>query len=128
MFTAADFAHLKFLEGRWEGIGPDGKPFYEQYVFPSEGEMRSIRFADASFAEPADGSVVALDDGRVASTWGEFTWEASELVPGKACFIPVNAPSSFCWERLSATSAQVTQRWVDEHGSPQQYVVPLRRL
>jgi hypothetical protein len=128
MFTAADFSHLKFLEGRWKGTGPDGKPFYEQYSFPRDGEMRSARFADATFGQPTDGSVVALDGGRVVSTWGEFTWHASELVPGRACFMPVTAPSSFCWERLSASSAQVTQRWTDEHGKAQQYVVSLRRL
>ena len=128
MFTAADFAHLKFLEGRWEGTGPDGKTFYEQYSFSSPSEMRTSRFADASFGEVQDGSVVALNEGRVISTWNTFTWEASELAPGKACFRPVNAPSSFCWERTSDTTAQVTQRWTDEHGVQQQYVVPLRRL
>lgn len=128
LFSADDFLHLKFLEGRWEGTGPDGKPFYEQYSFPHETEMRSTRFADATFGEPQDGSVVTLDGGRVVSTWGDFTWQASELVPGKACFVPVNAPSSFCWELLSPSAAQVTQRWTDEHGKPQQYVVPLRRL
>lgn len=87
MFTAADFSHLKFLEGRWEGTGPD-----------------------------------------VVSTWGEYSWNASDLSPGKACFVPVNAPSWFCWEQLSEASAQVTQRWTDEDGKARQYIVPLRRL
>ena len=128
MFNTADFAHLKFLEGRWKGTGPDGKPFYEQYAFPRETEMRSTRFSDATFGESTDGSVVAFDGGRIISTWGQFTWAASELAPGKACFAPINAPSSFCWERLSETSAQVTQRWTDEHGETRQSVVPLRRL
>lgn len=128
VFTSEDFAQLRFLEGRWEGTGPDGKPFYEQYAFTSEGEMRSTRFTDATFSEAEDGSVVALDGDRVVSTWGEFTWQASELAAGRACFAPVNAPSSFCWERLSDSSARVTQRWTDEHGKPQHYVVPLRRL
>src|SRR5690606_11095614 len=128
MFTASDFAHLKFLEGRWEGTGPDGKPFYEEYSFPSSTEMRSSRYADDTFSAVQDGSVVALHDGRVTSTWQEFTWQASELTDGKACFTPVSAPSSFCWERVSSNSAQVTQRWTDQNGQAQQYVVPLRRL
>ena len=128
MLTPSDFSHLKFLEGRWEGSGPDGKPFYEQYSFPGEGEMRATRFADETFEEPKDGSVVTLEAGRVISKWGDFTWQASELGPGKACFAPVNAPSSICWERVSDLVAQVTQRWTDEDGKPQQYVVPLRRL
>jgi hypothetical protein len=128
VFSVADFSHLRFLEGRWEGTGPDGKTFYEQYSFPSRIEMHANRFADATFAEVQDGSVVALENGRVTSTWNQFTWEASELTPGKACFVPVNAPSSFCWESLSPTTAQVIQRWTDEHGKRQQYVVPLRRF
>lgn len=128
MFTESDFSHLTFLEGRWEGTGPDGKPFYEQYAFPSATEMKSTRFADSSFGTATDGSTVTLDAGRIVSTWGEFTWHASEVAPGKACFVPVNAPSSFCWERLSPTSVQVTQRWTDEHGVAQQFAVPLRRL
>ena len=128
MFAVGDFAHLRFLEGRWEGTGPDGKPFYEQYSFPSNAEMRASRYADAAFGAVQDGSVVALAGGRVTSTWNEFEWEASELSVGKACFTPVNAPSSFCWERVSDTTAQVTQRWTDSDGRAQQYIVPLRRL
>ena len=28
-YTQGDLAKLSFLEGRWQGIGPDGAPFYE---------------------------------------------------------------------------------------------------
>jgi hypothetical protein len=128
MFTADDFAHLRFLEGRWEGLGPDGKTFFEEYVFTGEAKMQSNRYADDAFATIQDSSVVALDGDRVTSTWGEFTWEASDLSPGKACFTPVDAPSAFCWEMTSDTTVSVTQRWTDEHGEAQQYVVPLQRL
>ena len=128
MFAAADLAHLRFLEGRWIGRSPAGADFYERYSFSGDSEMRSERFPDAGFAAPTDGSVVALRDGRVVSTWREFTWEASELTPVRACFEPVNAPSAFCWERVSDQEVRVTQRWSDERGAPQQYVVALRRL
>lgn len=63
----------------------------------------------------------------MTSTWNDFTWTASEIVPGKACFVPISAPSSFCWERKSDTEVQVTQRWTDESGLLQQYEVALRR-
>lgn len=128
MLTADDFAHLRFLEGRWQGTAPDGSAFYEQYSFPGPQAMRTSRYADAGFERVEDGSDVALRGGRVVSTWKSYTWEATELAPGRACFAPVNAPSAFCWERVSDTEARVVQRWVDEHGAPQQYVVPLRRL
>lgn len=45
MCTTQDFAQLKFLEGRWQGKGPDGSAFYEQYSFHSSYEMKASRFA-----------------------------------------------------------------------------------
>lgn len=126
-FTPADFAHLRFLEGRWEGTGPDGNPFHERYVFPSDTEMHAIRYRDSSFTEAGDGSTVRLEAGAVTSRWQQFTWKAVDLAPGKACFEPVEAPSAFCWERISEDEVRVTQRWSDDRGNPQQYSVPLRR-
>ncbi len=128
MFTTQDFAQLKFLEGRWQGKGPDGSAFYEQYSFHGSYEMKSSRFADPSFATITDSSTVSLQDGKVISVWNQFSWQASELSAGKACFSPVNAPSSFCWEQISDTLVHVTQRWSDAQGKPQEYVVPLQRL
>ncbi len=49
----------------------------------------------------------------------EGRWQASELSAGKACFSPINAPGSFCWEQLSDTLVHVTQRWSDAQGKPQ---------
>jgi hypothetical protein len=128
MFTVSDFAHLRFLEGRWIGKGPDGSDFYDEYLFSSKFEIRSNRYPDDTFTTPSDGSTVALQNGQVTSTWREFSWQASELTPGRACFAPVKAPSSFCWERVSDSEVHVTQRWSDENGDSQVYVVPLRRL
>lgn len=128
MLTTINFENFRFLEGRWIGKSPDGKDFYEQYSFPAVNEMRSTRFSDSTFSTSTDGSVVALQDGQVTSTWNEFTWELSELTPSKACFKPVKAPSSFCWELVSDNTVQVTQRWTDAKGEQQEYIVPLRRL
>lgn len=128
MFTPEQFALLTFLEGRWEGTGPDGKPFFEQYRFENPTRLRPGRFADATFSAETDHSVVTLADGRIVSTWKEFTWEASDVTAGKACFTPINAPSAFCWTRTSDSIVEVTQRWTDEHGKPQAYVMKLRRL
>lgn len=128
MFTQEHFGQLGFLEGRWVGTGPDGKPFYEQYAFTGSAEFKSMRFKDERFAEQTDSSTVALRDDVITSTWGDFTWRASSIEPDKACFDPLNAPSAFCWERVSADVVEVTQRWTDDKGQPQTYVVQLRRL
>ena len=128
MFTSSDFEHLKFLEGRWIGKVPDGSSFYEEYTFLEQGKMRSDRHTDSSYSKSTDASTVKLENGQVTSTWNTYTWIAAELVPGKACFSPVNAPSSFCWERKSDKLVHVTQRWTDESGKLQEYVIPLHRL
>ncbi len=127
MYTSSDFDYLKFLEGRWIGKGPDGSSFYEEYTFIEQGKMRSDRHADASYSNSTDASTVTLENGQVTSTWNTYTWIAAELSPGKACFSPVNAPSSFCWERKSDKQVHVTQRWTDESGIHQEYVISMHR-
>lgn len=127
-FAAADLTHMKFLEGRWKGTGPDGTPFYEAYDFPDARTFRSRRYADATFSAPTDGSTVTFEDGAIVSRWGEYTWTAVDVGPAQACFEPMNAPSSFCWRRTGDGSAEVVQRWTDQDGKAQSYTVPLERL
>lgn len=127
-FNAAQFAQLRFLEGRYSGVGPDGKTFHDEYVFTSPSRLQFYRHADASFAAPTDGSTVELKGDEIVSTWGVFSWKAVALSPARACFDPVSAPSAFCWERVDAQTITVTQRWTDAEGKPQSYVITLRRL
>lgn len=128
MFTQADFAQLRFLEGRWSGRAPDGSTFYEAYDFPADGQMRSRRFTNERFEEASDGSSIALADGVITSTWGEFTWRATEVSDGFVAFDPVNAPSRFSWRRVGDGRVDVVQNWTDAEGSPQTYTVPLTRI
>lgn len=128
MFSESSFSQIKFLEGRWKGVGPDGKDFFDEYVLAEPKLFRSIRHADASFAKPTDGSTVALKDGEVISTWGQFTWRATSLSASKACFEPVSAPSSFCWERVAPDTVTVTQRWTGPDGKEQSFVLTLNRV
>lgn len=128
MFTPDDLAHLKFLEGRWKGTGPDGKPFYEAYDFAGPTTFRSRRYPDAAFTAPNDGSTVVLQDDAVVSRWREFTWRAVALTPDQACFEPIDAPSSFCWRRVGDSTAEVIQRWKDEDGTDRSYTIALERL
>ena len=127
MFTEEAMTSLKFLEGRWSGEAPDGSVFFEEYDFPDASTMRSRRYGDAGFAEVLDGSTVSLRDGKVTSTWGEFTWEAVSIDGDTAQFRPVNAPSSFSWRRVDANAVEVVQNWTDENGAPQRYSLILHR-
>lgn len=128
MFTETSFAQIRFLEGQWKGVGPDGKEFFEHYVLVEPSLFKSTRHADASFSKATDGSTVELKDGTVISTWGDFTWKASSISSTKACFEPINAPSSFCWERVDPDSLTVTQRWIGADGKEQSFVIKLSRL
>ena len=128
MYTPAEFAHLRFLEGRWRGTTPDGRPFYEAYDFPEATTLRSTRYDAAGFDTPTDESAVALEDGEIVSRWGEFTWRATKMGPDQACFAPVNAPSAFCWQRVGDARVDVVQRWTDEAGDDQSATVELERV
>ena len=90
--------------------------------------VRSQRYKDASFADAIDGSAVALKDGKLISTWGEFTWEATSVAEGHVSFAPLNAPSSFSWRRVDANTVEVTQNWTDEKGAAQSYALELNRI
>ena len=128
MFNESSFSQFKFLEGRWKGVGPDGKDFFDEYVLAEPTLFRSIRHADATFSKATDESTVALKDGVITSTWGQFTWKATSLSASKACFEPVNAPSSFCWERVAPDTVTVTQRWTGPDGKEQSFVLTLNRV
>lgn len=128
MFDESSFAQIKFLEGRWKGVGPDGKVFYDEYVWVDATLFRSTRHADATFSQAMDASTVALKDGAITSTWGQFTWRAHLLSASKACFEPVNAPSSFCWELVAPDTVTVTQRWTGADGQAQSFVLTLERV
>lgn len=127
-FTQADVAKLRFLEGRWAGTAPDGSVFYEEYDFPDDTTMRSRRFPDANFAASTDGSTVELKDGKLISTWGEYSWEAVSVADGRVEFHPVDAPSSFSWSQLDPDTVEVAQNWTDENGLDRRYVLSLNRI
>lgn len=128
MFNEANFSQIKFLEGKWKGVGPDGKEFFEEYVLAEPSLFKSNRHADSNFSKAIDGSTVSLKDGVITSTWGQFTWKASSLSATKACFDPINAPSSFCWERVAPDTVTVTQRWTGADGKAQSFTLKLSRI
>lgn len=131
MFSLDDFAQLQFLEGRWKGVAPDSKEFFEEYTRPEPAVFQSQRFPDSAFtrqiADPADGATISLQDGEVISQWGEFTWKASSINADEAVFEPVNAPSHFTWRRVDDATLEARQRWTAD-GKEHEYTLQLTRL
>jgi len=121
MFDTDTMDHLAFLEGRWIGTGPDGRPFYEGYRRVDRNTLVSERYEDATYAKVVDGSTVTLEDGAIISRWGDYSWRADDVRAGYASFAPVEAPSAFTWRRIDDDTVQVTQRWTDDAGTEQTY-------
>ena len=128
MFDESQFAHLRFLEGRFHGTAPDGAPFFEEYIFTSGTRLEARSYSDASFTAQTYHSVITLVDGEITSTWGSFTWRAISLAPTKACFDPVNAPSSFCWERADDQTVVAIHRWRGTEGNEHTQSISLTRI
>jgi len=127
-FSAEDFKHLSFLEGRWESEDRNNSKLYRQYTFTSTTEMTGIRFLDASFTEAREGISVTFENGAVTATWKSFTWRASNLKPNHACFQAINAPNSFCWSQLSESVVQFIRHWPDAQGNITDEIISLRKL
>lgn len=127
MFSLDDFAQLQFLEGRWRGIAPDGKEFFEEYDRPEPTVFQSHRFPDSAFTGHTDGATISLQDGEVISQWGEYTWKASSIGPDSASFEPVNAPSQFVWHRVNDSTLEARQRWQAD-GKEQEFTLQLTKL
>ncbi len=128
MLAETDVAKLRFLEGRWSGKAPDGSVFYEEYDFPSSTTLRSRRYPDADCVTSTDGSTVALKDGKLIATWGDFTWQATSVENGGVTFSPVNAPSSFSWRRVDPDTVEVMQNWKDDTGAARHHALTLTRV
>ncbi|MET0310052.1 MAG: hypothetical protein ABW023_15200 [Sphingomonas sp.] len=127
-YSAEQFATLKFLEGRWTGTAPDGTAFFERYDFPDSTTMRVRRFGDPSFVTMSDESRITLEDGRIVSRWGAYSWQAAELADGLIRFEAMRAPGGFTWRRIDADTVEVQRRWIGLKSKPQSHVLTLHRL
>jgi len=127
MFSLDDFDKLRFLQGRWQGVSPDHKEFFEEYARPEPGVLHSRRYDSAAFTNAAEGATITWQDGEVLSRWNEFTWRAAEIHPDSATFTPVNAPGTFVWQVVDEATLEATQRW-NADGREHEYTLRLKRI
>jgi hypothetical protein len=127
--TAAEFAGLRWLEGRWVGHGPDGKPFFEGYRVADDSTIVTYGYPDAASTTPGDSSTIALRAGVVTTGEGG-RYVLTELSDGHAQFSPRGpARNSFDWDRTSPNAWVATLRWPDNSdGSAREVVYQMRRL
>ena len=127
MFSIDDFDKLQFLTGRWKGQSADGKEFYEEYVRPTTTVLRSQRATRPDFSDRTDGSLIALENSEIVSTWGELSWRATEIGQDHATFEPVTAPSQFTWHRVDENTLEARQR-LNTDGQQQEHTIRLTRM
>jgi hypothetical protein len=128
-YTAADFAKLRWLDGRWQGRMADDKKFYEQYRFADDTTIVMHAFADSMFTQPNDSSRITLRGGTVASQGATMRWVAERLDTLGVEFAPDSgATNYFSWSKESPNSWTATVRWMDREGKSQRVVYALQRL
>ena len=101
-YSLAQFAQLRWLEGRWRGGLPDGGSFYEQYRWLDDSTIAMHAFADSTFARATDSSRVSLRFGVVANEGITARWVATRLDSAAVEFVPRRGASNgFSWVRES---------------------------
>jgi hypothetical protein len=128
-FPFESFRHLRFVEGRWRGTMPDGKPFFEEYRFLNDTTILKLDFPDSTFAKASDSSRVELRDSTVANESTSSRYVATRLDSLGADFAPhFGATNTFTWARESPTKWIATIRWTDRDGKPQSVVYPMIKV
>ena len=128
-FATTDFAKLRWLEGRWRGFMPDGGKFYESYVLENDSTIIKYSYADTTFRNPSDRSVIALRGTTVSNdSENGAHWVVTRIDSTGADFAPARgATNHFTFTREDATKWTASLRWT-ENGQPKTVVYALHRF
>jgi hypothetical protein len=127
-FAAADFAKLRWLEGKWRGFMPDGGKFYESYTWDNDSTIVKHSYADSTFTNPTDRSVIQLRGTTVADESEKARWVVTRIDSTGADFAPERgANNHFTFTREDATKWNASLRWT-ENGQPKTVVYALHRF
>jgi hypothetical protein len=128
--SVSGFQNLRWVAGRWRGMQPNGRPFFERYRFENDSTIRSYTYADSTATLPADSGEIVLRAGQVTTGSGGARWVADEITATRVSFVPLRgASNSFVWERTSPDSWTATLRTPATADRPAREVVyPMTRL
>lgn len=120
--SAAQFASLAWLEGRWRGVDAGGAAFYESYAVVSPTLIRSFTYSDSLFGTPNDSGALELRGDTLLSGSPAMQWVVTYADSAQWRFAPWRAASNaFTWERVAADTWTATLRW-DSAGVPKERV------
>ena len=127
-FAAADFAKLRWLEGRWRGFMPSGDKFYESYTLENDSTIVKHSYADTTFTNPSDRSVISLRGTTVANEGEGARYVVTRIDSTGADFAPERgATNYFTFTREGPTQWSASLRWT-ENGQPKSVVYALHRF
>jgi hypothetical protein len=67
-FALADFNTLRYLEGTWKGMQPNGNPFYESYHFVNDSTIFQAGHTDSTFRTKSDSALITFRNGVVVDS------------------------------------------------------------
>ena len=126
--SAAQFAGLTWLEGRWRGAEANGTPFYESYASRTPTVIATYNFQDSTFGTPSDSGQLTLRGDTLFSGSSTVQWVAVAIDSLRVEFAPWRGASNhFVWERGAGQRWTATLRW-DSAGTAKQRQYEMRRV
>jgi len=117
IFTTADVAKLKWIEGTWRGMDGD-KPFYERYKIEETAMVvESLKADGAVDGEP---DRFELKDGEFGKDEGDRRSVASEITADHIQFVPAvpGKLNNFRFERQSNNTWRAVLEWPAKGDKP----------
>jgi hypothetical protein len=128
-FTKAQFASIRWLDGRWRGVDSAGKPFFEAYRVVNDSTMHQGTFSDSTFATQTDSAVVGWRNGVVVDQGASSPWVATRLDSGVVTFALTKAATNrFVWIRHSPDEWEAQIYTPDRAGREQRVVYRMQRV
>jgi len=127
-FSPAQFAQLRWVEGRWRGQGGGVPAFFEAYRWVDDSTIRKYDFGDSTFRTPTDSGNIVLRAGQVRSGSPTQSWIAVALDSVSVRFAPERGVSNgFEWRRGAPGSWTARLTW-DSAGVSRERVYDMRAV
>lgn len=119
--TENELQRLRWIEGDWWGIEPNGEKFFEGYHFRDDSTMVTLTYADSTYGKLAGSGTIELRRNILTSRGGELAWTATVVSAKEVRFDPIGkANNSFTWVRQDADHWLATLYWKNENGVVEQ--------
>lgn len=126
--SAATFATLDWVVGRWRGSGADGVPFYESYVRVDSVTIVSMTHADSTFAPASDSGRLVLRGDTLFDGSPTMQWVATAIDPTGVTFAAWHGASNdFSWSRTGPGAWRATL-YYDSAGTRASRVYEMRAV